>query len=168
MFILFFLFWVIFNGALTLEIALFGVIIAAAMYAFICRFMDYSIRKDIFIIRKGFYILQYIGVLIAQIIMANWATIRLIFARKKPEPVIVCFKTTLKTKTARVLLANSITLTPGTITVSLEEDEYTVHCLDRSLSEGMDQSIFVKLLTRLESGYKESVSQKQKGCEAHE
>lgn len=165
MFVLFFLFWVIFNGALTLEIAIFGIVIAAALYAFICKFMDYSIQKDLFIVKKGIYILQYIGVLIAQIVIANFATIRLIFARKRPEPVIVHFKTTLKTKTARVLLANSITLTPGTITVSLEEDEYTVHCLDKSLSEGMDSSVFVRLLTRLESGYP---SQKQKGCEIHE
>lgn len=33
------------------------------------------------------------------------------------------------------MLANSITLTPGTITVSLEDDEYVVHCLDKELAE---------------------------------
>ncbi len=52
------------------------------------------------------------------------------------KPALVRFKTDLKTKQARVVLANSITLTPGTITVTLEEDEYVVHCLDKELAEG--------------------------------
>ena len=67
------------------------------------------------------------------------------------KPVIIHFKTDLKSRTARVLLANSITLTPGTITVSLEDDVYTVHCLDKSLAEGIDSSVFVKLLKKLEA-----------------
>ena len=47
--------------------------------------------------------------------------------------------------------ANSITLTPGTITVSLTDNEYTVHCLDKELAEGISSSVFVKLLTKLEA-----------------
>lgn len=67
------------------------------------------------------------------------------------EPVLVQFKTDLKSDVSRVTLANSITLTPGTITVSLKEDEYLVHCLDKDLSEGMEDSAFVKRLRRMES-----------------
>ena len=66
------------------------------------------------------------------------------------EPILVHFTTNLKTSTAKTLLANSITLTPGTITVTLEDNEYVVHCLDKSLAYGMDDSIFVKLLTEIE------------------
>ena len=47
-------------------------------------------------------------------------------------------------------LANSITLTPGTITVSLKDDTYEVHCLDKGLSEGIEDSCFVKLLKEME------------------
>lgn len=152
MYILFFLLWVMFNGQLTLEIAIFGLVIAAAMYFFVCKFMDYSIRKDIVIIKEIGYILQYIGLLLWEIVKANMATIRFIMSIKhKNEPVLVSFKTTLKTQTAKSLLANSITLTPGTITVSLEEDEYVVHCLDKSFSEGLEDSSFVKLLTKMEN-----------------
>ena len=46
MLLLFFLVWVIFNGRLTLEIALFGIAVAGAVFAFICRFMDYSLEKE--------------------------------------------------------------------------------------------------------------------------
>ena len=58
--------------------------------------------------------------------------------------------TDLKSETAKVMLANSITLTPGTITVSLEDDTLLVHCLDKTLSEGMEDSEFVKMLEKLE------------------
>ena len=60
------------------------------------------------------------------------------------------FKTDLHSTFARVLLANSITLTPGTITVALTGNEYTVHCLDKELAEGISSSVFVKLLEKIE------------------
>lgn len=163
MFVLFFLLWVIFNGQMTLEIAIFGIVIAALMYAFVCKFMDYSVKKDLFIIRKGLYILQYVFVLIIEVIKANFVAMKFLFAGKKhkPEPALIHFETTLKTKTARVLLANSITLTPGTITVSLEDNRYTVHCLDKSMAEGIDSSVFVRLLARMEAPIPQKKNKKE-------
>ncbi|NLL79729.1 MAG: Na+/H+ antiporter subunit E [Clostridiales bacterium] len=152
MYIIFFLLWIILNGRITLEIVLFGVVISALMYAFVCKFMDYSPKRDWIVFKKTGYILQYIGILIVEIVKANMSVVKLILSSKyEPEPVIIRFKTDLKTKTAKVVLANSITLTPGTITASLEEDEFIVHCLDKAFAEGMDSSIFVKLLKRMES-----------------
>ena len=46
MFLLFLGFWILLNGRFTWEILLFGLVIAAAVYWFICRFMDYSLKKD--------------------------------------------------------------------------------------------------------------------------
>ena len=151
MLLLFFLVWVIFNGRLTLEIALFGIAVAGAVFAFICRFMDYSLEKE-----RRFYRLlpafaRYLYYLIREIILANLAVARLILTRKETmEPVIVHVKANLKTETARVVLANSITLTPGTISVSLTDEKLLVHCLDKSLSEGMEDSVFVRLLQKME------------------
>lgn len=151
MYILFFLIWIIFNGNITLEITVFGLVIAALMYAFVCKFMDFSVKKDKLYCKKIFRILQYVGVLIWEITKANFAVIRLITSsRYELEPVLVHFKTDLKTRQARIILANSITLTPGTITVTLQEDEYVVHCLDKDLAQGMNHSIFVELLEKLE------------------
>lgn len=151
MFLLFFLIWVIFNGQLTWEIAALGVVIAAVMYLFICKFMGYKPEMDLILCRKLFLILQYVFVLVKEIVKANYAVIKMIMSsRYEIEPVIVRFKTDLKTAPARILLANSITLTPGTITVSLEGDEYVVHCLDKELAKGINSSIFVTLLRQLE------------------
>ena len=151
MFLLFFLIWVIFNGQLTWEIAAFGVVIAAVMYLFICKFMGYKPEMDLILCRKLFLVLRYVFVLVKEIVKANYAVIKMIMSsRYEIEPVIVRFRTDLKTAPARILLANSITLTPGTITVSLEGDEYVVHCLDKELAKGINSSIFVTLLRQLE------------------
>ena len=72
-------------------------------------------------------------------------------SRYELEPVVIHFKTNLTSTFARVLLANSSTLAPGTITDSLKDDEYNVHCLDKDLAVGIDSSIFVELLERIEN-----------------
>ena len=151
MLLLFFLAWVIFNGRLTLEIALFGIAVAGAVFAFVCRFMDYSLKKELHFYKLVPAFMQYLYYLIKEIVSANISVSRMILTRKEEmEPVLVHVRTDLKSETARVILANSITLTPGTITVSLTEDRLLVHCLDKSLSEGMEDSVFVRLLRKME------------------
>lgn len=151
MFILFFLVWVIFNGQLTAEITIFGVVIAGAMYWFLCKFFNYSPRYDLFFLRKAPLLIKYLITLIMEILKANLVVFKMIYSAKyELEPAVVHFKTNLRSTFARVLLANSITLTPGTITVALTEDEYTVHCLDKELAEGISSSVFVKLLEKIE------------------
>lgn len=151
MYLVFFFIWVIFNGQFTLEIALLGIVIAGVMYAFICKFMGYKPKTDILMAKKLIYILQYAFILVREIVKANFAVIKMLTSsRYELEPAVVRFHADLKTTPARIALANSITLTPGTITVSLEGDEYIVHCLDKSLAEGINSSIFVMMLKKLE------------------
>lgn len=151
MLLFFFLLWIIFNGAITTEIVIFGVVIAFLMFAFVCKFMDFSLRKEKLLYLRAGYFIWYLAVLLVEIIKANVIVCQFILAGKDAtKPAIVSFKTTLQSTFTRVILANSITLTPGTITVSLKEDELIVHCLDESLAEGMDCSIFVTMLEKME------------------
>lgn len=151
MYLLFLLAWIIFNGNITLEILIFGVVIAAVMLAFMCKFMDYSLKKELNVYKKSIYFVAYAVVLLREIVKANLAIIpRILTIEEEMDPVIVKFRTSLKSDFTRMLLANSITLTPGTITVALEEDEYTIHCLDTSLAEGLENSDFEKALKKLD------------------
>lgn len=151
MLLLFFLVWVIFNGAITTEILIFGVVVAFLMFGFVCKFMDYSLRKEKLLIQRSGYFLLYLGNLLVEIVRANVSVCHFVLSDPKEiQPVMVSFHTTLRTRLARVILTNSITLTPGTITVSLQGDEVIVHCLDRSLAEGMEDSSFVKMLEHME------------------
>lgn len=151
MYLLYFLLWIIFNGNFTLEICLFGIVIAGAVFAFTCKFMDYSVEKEKRNLKKVWKFFHYAVVLVIEIVKANFAVIRMILTeREELEPALVSFHSDMRTPAGKAFLANAITLTPGTITVSLEDSEYVVHCLDESLAEGMDDSVFVKLLAELE------------------
>ena len=151
MLLLFFLVWIVFNGRITLEITLFGIAVSALMTAFICKFMGYSLAAERRFYRLVLPFCRYVLLLVKEIVVANVTVCRMILTRKEVmEPVIVRIHTDLKTETARVILANSITLTPGTITVSLKDQDLLVHCLDKTLAEGMEDSDIVRLLEKLE------------------
>ncbi len=53
------------------------------------------------------------------------------------DPQLIRFKTRLKTQFAKVTFAQSITLTPGTITVSIDDDEMTIYALTSSAAESL-------------------------------
>ncbi|MCD8074334.1 MAG: Na+/H+ antiporter subunit E [Lachnospiraceae bacterium] len=152
MFLLYFVLWLIYFGSVTLESVLFGLGIAAAIFAFTCAFLDHSIKKEICLYKRVPQMIHYVYVLICEIVKANLAVIHMILSEEEElEPVLVRFHSDLKTPTGRAFLANAITLTPGTITVSLEEGEYVVHCLDEELAEGMDTSVCAQMIAEIEA-----------------
>ncbi len=151
MFLLYFALWVIFNGNFTLEICIFGIVIAAAIFAFSCKFMDYSIAKEIHVYKKYFLFIRYVFLLVKEIVKANRSVIHMILTQEEEiRPQLVTFHSDLKTSAGKALLANAITLTPGTITVTLEDSQYTVHCLDEDLAEGLTGSEFEEYIRRIE------------------
>lgn len=152
MYLAFLILWIIFNGNFTLEILVIGMILCAALYAFCCKFMGYSMRHDLRLMKRLPMAFQYGIILIIEILKANRQVLHFIMTpRYQVEPQIVHFRSRLKTELGQVILANSITLTPGTITVKLENNEFYVHCLDREFAEGMEDSIFVELLEKMEA-----------------
>lgn len=75
-------------------------------------------------------VITYIPWLLWEIIKANIQVAALILNPRLPvNPALIKFKTEHKLNVTRVTLANSITLTPGTITVYLRENTYVVHAL---------------------------------------
>lgn len=145
--------WIIFNGKFTFEILIIGAIISFLLTVFIKKFFykeeDEGTKK---IFKKFFLMMEYFVILIIEIVKANIAVFSIVLKKDvEIEPCFCYFKTDLKNQKSRILLANSITLTPGTITVKLDEKgKYKVHCLDKSFSEGINKSIFVEKLKKME------------------
>ena len=149
--LLFFIFFLILNGKITLEICIFGAVIAGVMSLFAWKFLGYDLGKEVRSYRYIGYYLVYAGIVVKEIFLANFQVIGMVFKfGYKPKPVLVSFKTPLKSEFARVALANSITLTPGTITVELEGDLFTVHCLDERFVCDFNENIFTKYLLKIE------------------
>ena len=150
MFLLLFALWVVFNGKINLEIAVFGVVLTALVYAFCCAFLGYSFRKDVAAFGRIGSALRYLGLLIAEIVKSNLALIRVVYSLDaEVKPQLVTFKTPLK-GAYKSILADCITVTPGTISVISEEDRLTVHALDASFAEGIEDTDFQKQLLEMQ------------------
>jgi multicomponent Na+:H+ antiporter subunit E len=81
--------------------------------------------KNFFQIRRLAYLLYYIPVFTYYCLLANFdVAYRVLHPALPIEPGIVKVKTTLTNTTAKVALANSITLTPGTLSVEMTDDGY--------------------------------------------
>jgi len=151
MYLLYFFLWVIFNGQWTTEIALTGLVIAAAIYWFTCRFVGLSPKAEWQAIRKIPGAIAYAWFVVVEIFKANFQVLKLIYSpRLEVEPELRTFRTKLRKDGSKVALANSITLTPGTITVHVKDDRFLVHCLDASMAEGLEDSEFEQKLKKLE------------------
>lgn len=74
------------------------------------------------------YLISFLVWLLLQIPPAGIQIARVVLdPRRPPRPGIVRFRTTLGSPAARTLLANAITLVPGTMTVNVEGGDFTVH-----------------------------------------
>ena len=149
LFALLFLLWVLLNGRVTAEICVFGLAAAGALTWFSGRFLGYGEKRRS--VKYYLYLAGYLFVLLWEVLRANTQVFRIVLAgRLSFSPALVYFDTDLKDELSQVMLANSITLTPGTITVQNEGGRFCVHALDRSLAEGIENSIFVRMLRRME------------------
>ena len=147
--ILFFVLWLLLNARVTLEILCIGGLISLAIYLFMVRVLGWTVRQELLFWRTIPFFLLYLLNLVRETAIAAATVAKLALTPgTQPEPVLIEFHSGLDRPWLNVLLANSITLTPGTITVFQEQDHFLVHALRREYADGIDQSSFVRLLRR--------------------
>ena len=149
MFICFFALWVVLNGKWTTEIGVFGLVFAALAYAFTWKYMGYSPKVDVALFMRVPSAVRYGVNLVVEIIKANLSVL-MIICRGNADPCIRTIKTGLKTKFGRVMLANAITLTPGTVSVQMLNDRIIVHCLTDKLANELGDMKLEKQLKKME------------------
>jgi len=128
--------WLLLSGHYDLKYVMYGVLTCAFGAGVGVRTFRLPIRGDgrqMQIAARPldfFKLIVYCGWLIWQIILANIQVALVILNPGLPiEPQIIRFRLRFKNPLADFALANSITLTPGTITLDVEGDIYTVHAL---------------------------------------
>lgn len=96
---------------------------------------------------KVFRLLYFIPFLVFEIIGSSFRVAYLIINPKMPiKTGIIKFKTNLPNMAAKVLLGNSITLTPGTVVLQIAGDEFLVHSLTNEADEAhIDHSLAVEV-----------------------
>ncbi|OIP10898.1 MAG: hypothetical protein AUK49_02630 [Betaproteobacteria bacterium CG2_30_68_42] len=124
------LFWLLLSGFFTPFLLSAGVGSALAVVWF-ARRMD-VVDHEGHPIDLGPKVLLYWPWLGLQIVRSAWAVSRIILHPALPiSPMLVRFKPTQRTGVGRVIHAQSITLTPGTITIEARPNEFLVHGLTR-------------------------------------
>ena len=151
MYILLFLFWIILNGKITAEIVAFGLVLTTVIFWFMCKFLEYSPKYEVFVLKNFIWIVTYFVVLVAEMVKSAITVYKKVYSRKiEIQPQMVFFDVDIKSEFLRFVLANSITLTPGTITVDVEDNHFCVHALDYTVAEGIENSTFIKILKKME------------------
>ena len=146
-----FLLWIAFNGRITLEVVGIGIVITAVLYYFCVKFLDYSIAYEIRTLKKIPQVISYAFLLLFEIVKSSIMLARIVLNPKyEVKPQLITFYTPLTTTVGQSILANSITLTPGTISVFCEGNRLTVHCLDSVFAGGIENLVFQQRLLRLE------------------
>lgn len=98
-------------------------------------------------------LLRYAPWLVWQVFLANLHVARRILDPKLPiHPSVIRVKPGQKHDLGRVIYANSITLTPGTVSIDIDENEITVHALTRETAADLEGGEMDRQVTWLEGG----------------
>jgi len=145
-------FWVILSGMFDAFHLTLGVISCLLVALFSGKMLFEDLRFELRV-RQIFGMLVYGPWLLWAIVLSSLQVAYIVLhpqMHDKMDPQLIRFKTKLKSKFARVTFAQSITLTPGTITVSLQDDEMTVYALTRSAADSLPGEMERRIALALE------------------
>ena len=137
------IFWVVIASNFSMLELVIGFIVSSLIvfYNYDLIFEEGDATRITFRSIKALFVLFF--TLIINIIKANIDIAKIVLNPKLPiSPQFVSFKQPLKKDVNRALYGNAITLTPGTLTVKLDEDTVLVHALtDQAAKEVLDNAI---------------------------
>ncbi len=120
----------LFLAGFTVDEVILGSIVSAVLTVILVKYFDFNIDKK-FPIKLFKFLFIYIPVFIWKLVLANLDIARRVLSPKIPlNPGIVKIKTGLKGDFGKLTLANSITLTPGTLSIDVEDEYIYVHTVD--------------------------------------
>ena len=158
--IVMFAFWILLSGEFTFILITSGVV-ASLITAYLSH--DIFVGKADLKTETGrvFKFIVYIPWLLWEIILAN-VEIAYLVLNPKPliDPQLVHFKNDLKTDLGIVTLAHSITLTPGTVTVEANREEFIIHAIWQKSAEGIIGGEMQRKVKKIEGELKELEGEK--------
>lgn len=144
--------WVLLSGKFTTLLLGLG-LVSSALVAFIAHRMGVLDEEGLPLHLSPLRLCRYWLWLLVEIIKSNIDVARRILAPSLPiSPVLVRVPSTQRTPLARVIYANSITLTPGTVAINLWEEVIEVHALTREAARALQNGDMDRRVTHLEGG----------------
>lgn len=131
-------FWIILTATFNLNSLLIGLVCSILVARISETLLSSHLDKLKMSLRTVLRHLLYLPFLAKEIIKANIDVAEIVLDPRLPiNPVIIKFRFALEDDLSQIALANSITLTPGTITLDVKENEFYIHCLAEHHATGI-------------------------------
>lgn len=149
--VLLFAFWLVLSGHFEPLLIGFG-LGSTVLVVYLALRMDVVDEEGLPLNMTGrFWI--YMPWLMKEILIANLQVAKIILTPRLPiSPVLIRFESSQKTDLGKVIFANSITLTPGTITVGIYGQQLEIHSLTWSAVDGREEDEMDQRVTWVEQG----------------
>lgn len=149
--IVMFIFWVAVSGSLKWPQLLFGFAAAVFVVWFNRNLLIRPEERVPVRLKTLLWFAGYAFKLLIDIVVANFQVAAIVLSPKMPiEPNLVDLEVDIEKVTNRVLLANSITLTPGTLTIMAEDNKFLVHALTFKSGEDLRNWPLIKRIREME------------------
>ena len=127
-----FVIWLMLNSTLAWQVWALGAVLALAG-AILLKDIATAYAGISITGRTIFYYFAYLGLFLKELVKSNLYVARLVLMPEPDlQPAIIQVKTSLKSDIGRLALANSITLTPGTLVVEIRDEYLFIHCINVS------------------------------------
>lgn len=141
--------WLLLSGHYNTLFLVFGVV-SCLIATYVAHRMG-TLDKESAPFHMLFRAMGYLPWLTWEIFRSNVAVARIVLNPSLPiDPSMVHFKGSQRSDLGRFIYANSITLTPGTITTGIVENDFEVHALTVEAVDGSEENDMNRRVTRLE------------------
>lgn len=144
LFVLLMVFWVVLSGYFDVRKSGDAYLVGSGIVS--CLFITWLSRRHRLLDEESFPLqialraLAYLPWIFWQILLSNWDVIKRVWNPRRPiSPVVVTVPYRMKKDLTAVIYANSITLTPGTVTMEVdpEKREMLIHCLTEEAAKDL-------------------------------
>jgi multicomponent Na+:H+ antiporter subunit E len=147
-------FWLFLTVSLELASLSAGLVVVLFVLWFNRALLIEAHESSFFHWRGVFNFFVFVLVLLKEIVVANIQVAKIVLNPKMPiQPTFFYYPVKLKKAMNKVIYANAITLTPGTLTIDVEEDGFIIHALTDDAREGLPGSALEKYANTLEDGH---------------
>ena len=149
------LLWIVMSGIFTVKFIIYGCVSSFLISCFVVgslRIGGLKSNRTYFILHANYpKLIIYFLWLIKEVVKSAIDVSKIALSSKmKIEPLVVWFKADYDNPVARAILANSITLTPGTVTIDIyDSGVFSVHALNRDFAEGLLAGDMQKRIAKL-------------------
>ncbi len=146
-------FWIVLSGSLDPSVLATGLVLSTIVAWIAARLLWTKDDAPILTLRQVGRFIVYVGFLVKEIV---WAAIyvaeKVLDPRLPIDPAIIEHKSAFKRPVSEIALANSITLTPGTLTVDVDDSVFFIHCLSGEFAEDIASRKLDHMIARVFEG----------------